>query len=144
MYLLISGLIISLILAVIYGTVTKYMNEGKGYTGGFAWGFWLGIIGIIVVACKPQNIRIYTETSESHRVTWKCLKCGRINADYVTTCICGNSKENNRSLKPVTEIKTEQIAMSSADEIVKFKKLLDAGAITQEEYDAKKRKILNI
>ena len=32
----------------------------------------------------------------------------------------------------------------SADEIMKFKKLLDAGAITQEEYDAKKKQLLNI
>ena len=31
-----------------------------------------------------------------------------------------------------------------ADEIMKFKKLLDAGAITQEEYEAKKKQLLNI
>lgn len=33
---------------------------------------------------------------------------------------------------------------SSADEIMKFKSLLDSGAITQEEYDAKKKQLLGI
>lgn len=33
---------------------------------------------------------------------------------------------------------------SSADEILKFKALLDAGAITQEEFDAKKRQLLGL
>lgn len=33
---------------------------------------------------------------------------------------------------------------SVADEIKKFKELLDAGAITQEEYDAKKKELLNM
>lgn len=44
-----------LIVSIIFGLITKHINESKGYTGGFAWGFWLNIIGIIVVACKPDN-----------------------------------------------------------------------------------------
>ena len=34
-------------------------------------------------------------------------------------------------------------AVSSADELKKFKDLLDAGAITQDEFDAKKKQLLN-
>lgn len=33
---------------------------------------------------------------------------------------------------------------SSADELIKFKNLLDAGAITQEEYNAKKKQLLGL
>lgn len=33
---------------------------------------------------------------------------------------------------------------SAADEIAKYKSLLDSGAITQEEYDKKKKELLNI
>lgn len=33
---------------------------------------------------------------------------------------------------------------SVADEIIKYKELLDAGAITQEEYDAKKKELLGL
>ena len=35
-------------------------------------------------------------------------------------------------------------AFSPADEIKKYKELLDMGAITQEEFDAKKRQLLNL
>lgn len=35
-------------------------------------------------------------------------------------------------------------AISSADEILKFKKLLDDGVITQEEFDAKKKQLLGL
>ena len=45
----------SLIVCVIFGMITKYINNIKGYEGGFAWGFWLNLIGVIVVACKPDN-----------------------------------------------------------------------------------------
>ena len=44
-----------LIGCVIFGFITKYINNSKGYEGGFAWGFWLNLIGVIVVACKPDN-----------------------------------------------------------------------------------------
>lgn len=36
------------------GLISKYINESKGYVNGFAWGAWLGIIGILVVVCKPN------------------------------------------------------------------------------------------
>ena len=39
----------------IFGSITRSMNRDKGYDGGFAWGFFLGVIGIIVVAVRPFN-----------------------------------------------------------------------------------------
>ncbi len=36
------------------------------------------------------------------------------------------------------------MAFSNADEIKKYKELLDIGAITQEEYDAKKKQLLGL
>lgn len=43
----------------------------------------------------------------------------------------------------VVESPTEQVT-SGADEILKFKQLLDMGAITQEEFDAKKKQLLGL
>lgn len=43
-----------------------------------------------------------------------------------------------------TPIEDHTTQISIADEIMKFKNLLDIGAITQEEYDAFKRKLLNL
>ena len=90
---------------VIWGFVTKAIVKGKGYENSGAWfwcGFFLGIIGVIVAACKPA---------------------------------VNNQILYNYQQQPQT---------SSADELMKYKMLLEQGAITQEEYDAKKKQILNI
>jgi hypothetical protein len=45
---------------------------------------------------------------------------------------------------PVASAAESCAQSSSADEILKYKQLLDAGAITQEEYDAKKKQLLGL
>lgn len=47
--------IISIIVCIVCGFISKSINESKGYEGGFWWGFLLTIIGIIVVAVRPFN-----------------------------------------------------------------------------------------
>lgn len=37
-----------------------------------------------------------------------------------------------------------QISLSNADEIAKFKNLLDTGTITEEEFESKKKELLNL
>lgn len=49
-----------IIYCIVCGIIAKYINEKKGYSNGFAWGAWLGIIGIIIVACKPKCIEEQT------------------------------------------------------------------------------------
>ena len=149
-----ASLIVSVIMAIIFGIVSKTINENKGYYGGFAWGFWLGIIGIIVVACKPENKsresfaeKIYNDDLRKERIVseggWKCNRCGRTNASYTTTCICGTSEKENKNWEK-KEVKTSDRQTSQADELKKFKELLDSGAITQEEYNVKKKQLLNL
>jgi hypothetical protein len=55
---IIIELIVGLIGACIFGAITKGINEQKGYEGGFWWGFFLGVIGIIVVACRQPYYTI--------------------------------------------------------------------------------------
>ena len=55
-----------------------------------------------------------------------------------------STKEGPRQPKAVTIIQPTSSAASSADEIMKFKELLDSGVITQEEFDAKKKEILGV
>ena len=38
----------------------------------------------------------------------------------------------------------QTVAVSAADELKKFKELLDSGVITQEEFDAKKKQLLGL
>ncbi len=47
-------------------------------------------------------------------------------------------QESNASTAPVVQ------QVSAADELLKFKQLLDMGAITQEEFDAKKKQLLGL
>ena len=44
----------------------------------------------------------------------------------------------------VTIIQPTSSAASSADEIMKFKELLDSGVITQEEFNEKKKELLGV
>ena len=59
-------------------------------------------------------------------------------------------KDSNRvfdeGLKSSNETATKQAneAVSAADELKKFKELLDSGIITQDEFDAKKKQLLGI
>ncbi|MBE6861508.1 MAG: SHOCT domain-containing protein [Ruminococcus sp.] len=146
--------------SVICGFVSKTINENKGYYGGFAWGFWLSILGIIVVACKPENRSTYysnnsdmdyalssyaTEKSNSRIISeggWKCHSCNRVNASYVTTCICGLSKKDSEKQKE--EISARQNVKSEADALARYKKMYDDGLITEEEYLAKRKQVLGI
>jgi hypothetical protein len=53
------------------------------------------------------------------------------------------SRQENRKASMTTTIKQE-IPKSNADELKKFKELLDSGIITQDEFDEQKKKILNL
>lgn len=58
------------------------------------------------------------------------LKATKIK-EYIDSQIANRGKEGT-------------IQLSSADEIAKFKSLLDQGVITQEEFDAKKKQLLGL
>jgi uncharacterized membrane protein YdcZ (DUF606 family) len=45
---------IYLIIAVALGFTTRSMGQEKGRSGSFWWGFFLGIIGVIVVAMQKD------------------------------------------------------------------------------------------
>lgn len=52
-------LAIILIINIILGCQTKKMNAAKGLNGGFWWGFFLGVAGVIVVALRPYHPSMY-------------------------------------------------------------------------------------
>ena len=93
-----------IIYCIICGVICKAIASSRGMEGGFWWGFWLNIIGIIIVAVRPNdNKPAYantTSTPSSPRDRereiladggWKC-DCGMVNYKYVTSCSCGRSK----------------------------------------------------
>ncbi len=63
-------------------------------------------------------------------------------ADYIKDRIDAIKKQ--RSTPQTTTVIQQTAAPSAADELKKFKELLDMGAISQEEYDAKKKQLLGL
>lgn len=160
-----------LVWAFVWGFATKKVGENKGHDGCFWWGFWLGFIGLIIVLTKPNDrssiygyggapqneyeraLSIAANEAERKKKLkdgyWECNKCGELNAPYVTSCICGTTLSENKRIvrekqSEQEKNKTERPAVSEADELSKFKKLLDEGAITEEEFQAKKKQILKL
>lgn len=92
-------IICAIVSGFIFGIATNVIGDKKGYDTCFLWGFFLGIIGLIIILLRPNK----------------------------------DTSNNN-----------ENLITSEADELAKFKKLLDEGAITEEEYQAKKKQILKL
>ncbi|MBE6973318.1 MAG: SHOCT domain-containing protein [Ruminococcaceae bacterium] len=79
---------------------------------------------------------------------WKC-SCGKVQASYVSSCSCGKSKQE--VLYPQTNKKQEETKksananeISNAAAIKEYKELMDAGIISPEEFDAKKKQLLGL
>lgn len=117
----------SLIGACIFGAITKAINTKNGYEGGFWWGFFLGVIGIIIVALRQPyptsyvssgNSLYFPEKSAQTPIDkdapvpeggWRCI-CGRAHEPYVSSCACGQTKRavvdttaTSTSFKPLSK-----------------------------------------
>lgn len=91
---------------------------------------------------------------------WEC-SCGRVQADYVSTCSCGKNKrevlraqlEKGQEEKRQVESKEQEMVKKyteNMDErnkvtaIKEYKELMDAGIISPEEFEAKKKQLLDL
>lgn len=84
---------------------------------------------------------IAVATSSGKIIFW-----GIHNRDEIHKAISGlliERQQEQNKVTPVTNIKQE-VAQSCADELKKFKELLDDGVISQEEFDAKKKQLLGL
>ena len=162
------------VVAIICGMISKGIASSRGMEGGFWWGFFLSVIGIIVVAVRPNDGP--KPSTKSSNVT-HVLYCNKCNLIYTSGENCGNcnsplfettillsdwmkySADKKRELKEAfskgqyyfdrnrhleKSASTTTVASSGADEIRKYKELLDGGIITQEEFDAKKKQLLGL
>ncbi len=142
----------SIVSAIVLGIAARTINENKGYDGGFAWGFFLGWIGLIVVMSRDEvhsyranaeydsRLSTYSQEVNNRRILndgdWKCNKCGTTNPHYQTTCICGLGKQENKTYN-INET-------TSVESVVKLGELYDKGLISEEEFTAKKKQLLKL
>ena len=155
----------------IFGLATNRVLENKGYDDNwFWWGFFFGLIALFVALSKPENHYTSTTSYSDHPLMkqtmerdtlnnggWKCYYCTSINAFNVTSCACGHNREDTeRQNKNIANLKASRAAakskattqsamkeeLNTIDIIAKYKELLDSGAITQEEFETKKKSLL--
>ena len=91
----------------VWGFATKIIINNKGYDDNwFWWGFFFGLIALIVACARPDcvvqsmssvgRIRMQKiqEQARNDEILaaggWKCV-CGRVHAPYVSSCSCGKS-----------------------------------------------------
>ncbi len=162
--------ILWLIGCIAFGVATKVLNKQKGYSGGFWWGFFFGVIGIVIVLVRPEKVSNTYSYSDIERHDgeptaleklarekrkeeamasggWKCIQCGRVNANYAGTCGCGMSKyDNTPRISVPVELPKQKLKpedeMMNLKRLKSYKDLLDAGVISQEDYDKKKAELL--
>ena len=65
------------------------------------------------------------------------------NRDELHKCISDLLIERQQK-EPVSPIIKQEIPQSQAEELKKYKELLDMGVLSQEEFDAKKKQLLGL
>ena len=85
--------------------------------------------------------------------SWVC-NCGARNGNMYTTCYkCGKNRYEKHEAEKAPSVQKELTTVTSpaqssaedaATQIKDYKKLLDDGLITEEEFNAKKKQIINI
>lgn len=107
----------------------------------------VNVRGLITCNCGTRKPNKYEDIENKVRqmnleaTGWKCNGCGNLNGDRVFVCKCGVKKSENDKIEPKVE-KKKADTTDNIEVIKKFKELLDIGAITQEEFDLKKKELL--
>lgn len=94
-------LIFIILIHVMFGKITQNIYRKKGYDGGFLWGLFLGIIGVIIVLKKPDydDVAVHKKSDPERerdilsRGGWRCKSCGQVNSSYMSSCVCGRSRD---------------------------------------------------
>lgn len=159
-----------LINGIIWGVICRAIVNSKGYSSdenhGFAWGFFLGLIGLIVCLGKPNimllNMRQNNNVSSGlnyngrnntlHRnmnedkAGWVC-NCGARNYENENSCHrCGKSRMpvKNNTVESAASSSSKTNDADTSARIKELKHLFDSGLITEEEFTAKKKQILGL
>ncbi len=155
------------VIGVVFGFATNMVLINRGYNENwFWWGFFFGIIALIVALSKPDanqySASPYNSNASQTAKTgsgWKC-SCGTSHVSYVGSCGCGKTKADImkqldlEKLKLVEEEKAKQTEnenrkaqeqeLLDLQKLNEYKKMLDSGIITQEEFSIKKKQVLGL
>ena len=132
----------------LFGAAVDRVITGKGYEEiWFWWGFFFGFLALLVALAKADasgGARPPEDRKEAllQEGGWICQRCGQVNPAYTGTCGCGAAKRDRGA--PEAEAQREARELAHAQSLKAYKELLDAGALTQEEFDRKKAELLGL
>ncbi|UYZ34963.1 SHOCT domain-containing protein [Clostridium beijerinckii] len=129
---------------------------GRAVAGGVLFGGIGAIVGGVTggkkskTVCTSLKIKITVNDINNPVVYLKFLSSETKKSSFIYKTAFNSAQECLSVLQLITNIQEkeqEEVAqpvVSSADEILKFKSLLDNGIITQEEFESKKKQLLGI
>lgn len=127
---------------------TTYNTVTQGRTGSaIAGGLLAGPAGAVIGSARKRKSTTTTSTKEKPSYAMMTLIDSDGNSEDVAILAYQSSVDFIRVefLSRDTQLNSKNnMLIDSADEIAKFKKLLDTNAITQEEFEAKKKQLLKL
>ena len=127
---------------------------GKAMVGGLLFGGVGAVVGGVTGSktsnnvCSSMRINISLKNTYKDFVSIEFVVNNVKTSDKVYVSARENAKKCMKLLESISDVNENRnennMAFSVADEIVKLKKLLDQGIITQEEFDAFKKKMIEI
>jgi hypothetical protein len=129
---------------------------GKSIVGGVFFGNIGAIVGGTTgqkkskAVCKSLKIKITLRDLQNPVVYINFLSTETKKSSFIYKCIYDTAQECLSALQLIcnnedtTEENYNAAQISSADEIMKFKNLMDNGVITKEEFEAKKKQLLGL
>ena len=111
-------------------------DSGKAIAGALV----LGVVGLLAGMINQDRILLAIEKNDGQIIVFGIENLFKPKADnFFNNCFADKFDPTIKFDEPNNENN-----VTNADELLKFKQLLDSGAITQEEYDIKKKQLLNL
>ena len=118
----------------------RAIRDAASHSGGVAG------LGASISVGKQIAQTMSKDIGKADKIKVKCIKCGYLNDEKARFCAeCGepleNKEDNNKDLKEIHNIK-EDNNDETYKKLREYKLLLDDGTLTQEEFNAIKKKLL--
>lgn len=132
--------IVGLVLLFAYRKVSITVTNKRVY-GTAAWGKRVDLPLDMISAVATSFFHGIAVASSAGSIHFKMIENNKDVHEEISKLLMERQKQE---VTVTTNTVKEKTQLSNADELKKFKELLDIGAITQEEFDAKKKQLLGL
>ena len=133
---------LSLIGWLIYLWLRSYelVVTDKRIYGNVAWGKRVDLpVDSISATATSRSLKGVSIATSSGRISFRVIKNADAIYQVVSNLLIERQQEKSKAVPVVETPKSDE-----ADQLKKYKELLDSGVITQEEFDAKKKQLLGL